>query len=102
MSVANPGTPQASASTQAIASLVLGLASVLTCCGLPLAPIAWYLGNQELKAIAEGRAPAAGNGVAQAGKILGMVGTLLMAVALAWIFFMGGFVILQAWLSNHF
>jgi hypothetical protein len=100
MSVANPAPPP-SASTQAIAALVVGLVSVMTCCGLPLAPVAWYLGHQELKAIAEGRSPAAGNGVAMAGKILGMVGTLLMAVLAVWIFFMGGMVILQAWLSNH-
>jgi mannose/fructose/N-acetylgalactosamine-specific phosphotransferase system component IIC len=100
MSVADPA-PQPSASTQAIAALVIGLVSVMTCCGMPLAPVAWYLGNQELKAIAEGRSPASGNGVAMAGKILGMIGTLMMALAVVWIFFMGGFVILQAWLSSH-
>lgn len=100
MSVANPA-PTPSASTQAIVALVVGLVSVMTCCGMPLAPIAWYLGNQELKAIAEGRSPAAGNSLAMAAKILGMVGTLMMAVTLVWIFFMGGFVILQAWLSSH-
>jgi hypothetical protein len=102
MSVADPTPQQPSASTQAIVALVVGLVGVMTCCGMPLAPVAWYLGNQELKAISEGRSPAAGNGMAMAAKILGMVGTLLMAVIAVWICFMGGFVILQAWLGSHF
>lgn len=101
MSVADP-TPRPSASNRAITALVVGLVSVLTCCGMPLAPVAWYLGNQELKAIAEGRSPAEGNSLALAAKILGMVGTLMMALAAFWVFFMGGFVLLQAWLANHF
>ena len=98
MTVANPGQPQ-STSTQAITSLILGILSIVTCCGI-LGPIAWYLGNQELKAIQEGRSPAAGEGVAKAGKILGMIGTLLMVVWLLWIFFMGGMVILQGMMNR--
>lgn len=101
MSVADPAPQQPSASNRALTALVVGLVSVMTCCGLPLAPVAWYLGNQELKAIAEGRSPATGNGMAMAAKILGMVGTLMMAVIAVWIFFMGGMVILQAWLGSH-
>jgi len=98
MTVANPGQPQ-STSTQAITSLILGILSIVTCCGI-LGPIAWYLGNQELKAIQEGRSPAAGEGAAKAGKILGMIGTLLMVVWLLWIFFMGGMVILQGMMNR--
>jgi hypothetical protein len=95
MTVAPPETTQP-ASSQAVASLVLGIASVVTCCGLPLAPIAWYLANKELTAIAEGRAPAAGEGLAKGGKIMGMVGTLLLAMALFWVFFFGGMAMLSA------
>jgi cytochrome c biogenesis protein CcdA len=101
MSVADPVSPP-SASNRALTALVVGLVSVMTCCGLPLAPVAWYLGNQELRAIAEGRSPAAGNGMAMAAKILGMVGTLMMAMFVVWGVFLGGFVVLQAWIGSHF
>lgn len=100
MTVASPGQPQsASASTQAIASLVLGILSIVTCCGI-LAPIAWYLGNQEIKAIREGRSPVAGEGVAKAGLILGIIGTIWTLLWLLWIFFMGGMAFLSAWASS--
>jgi len=98
MTVASPGQPQ-STSTQAITALVLGILSIVTCCGI-LGPIAWYLGNQELKAIQEGRSPATGEGVAKAGKILGMLGTLWMVLVVLWIFFMGGMVILQGLMNR--
>lgn len=92
MSVATPGQPQSS-STQAITALVLGILGIV-CCGL-LAPIAWYLGSQEQKAIREGRSPAAGEGLAKAAVILGMIGTILLVLGILWIFFMGGMAILQ-------
>jgi len=95
MSVANPGQSQ-SASTQAVMSLVLGILSIVTCCGI-LAPVAWYLGSQELKAIREGRSAAAGDGIAKAGMILGILGTLWMVMILLWIFFWGGMAIVSAW-----
>ena len=98
MTVASPGQPQ-STSTQAITALVLGILSIVTCCGI-LGPIAWYLGNQELKAIQEGRSPAGGEGVAKAGKILGMLGTLWMVLVVLWIFFMGGMVVLQGLMNQ--
>jgi cytochrome c biogenesis protein CcdA len=95
MTVANPGQPQ-SASTQAIAALILGILSVVApCCAIVLGPIAWYLGHQEGKAIREGRSPAAGEGLAKAGMILGIIGTILMVLGLLWAFFMGGMAILQ-------
>lgn len=97
MTVANPGQPQ-STSTQAIASLVLGVLS-LFCCPL-LAPIAWFIGNQELKAIREGRSPATGEGIAKAGLILGIIGTIWMVLVALWIFFMGGMVVLQGLMNQ--
>jgi Domain of unknown function (DUF4190) len=97
MTVANPGQPQ-STSTQAITSLVLGILS-LFCCPL-LAPIAWYLGNQELKAIREGRSPAAGEGIAKAGLILGIIGTIWMVLLALWVFFMGGMAVLSGLASS--
>jgi uncharacterized membrane protein YjgN (DUF898 family) len=92
MSVANPGQPQ-SASTQAIMALILGILGIV-CCGL-LAPIAWFIGSQEGKAIREGRAPVAGEGLAKAGMILGIIGSILLILTVLWIFFMGGMAILQ-------
>ena len=92
MSVASPPQQQSS-STQAITALVLGILGVV-CCGL-LAPIAWYLGSQEQKAIREGRSPAAGEGIAKAATILGMIGSILLVLSILWIFFWGGMAILQ-------
>ena len=98
MTVANPGQPQSS-SNQAITALVLGILGII-CCGL-LAPIAWYLGSQEVKAIREGRSPAAGEGLAKAAVILGIIGTILMVLTLLWIFFAGGMAILQGVMANQ-
>ena len=96
MTVAPPIPPQPqaqSASTQAITSLVLGIIGIV-CCGLA-APFAWYFGNQELQAILAGTSPAAGEGLAKAGKILGIIGTVLLLLTLLWFFFMGGMAVLQ-------
>lgn len=98
MTVANPGQQQ-SASTQAITSLVLGILGIF-CCGL-LAPVAWYLGSQEVKAISEGRSPIAGEGLAKAGMIMGIIGTILLVLSVLWIFFMGGMAILQGILASN-
>jgi hypothetical protein len=94
MSVANPA-PQQAASTQAVLALVVGILSLVTCCGLP-GPLAWYLGYQETKAIREGLSPAAGQGFAQAGMILGIIASIFLTMGVFWIFFMGGMAILSA------
>ncbi|HET9211869.1 MAG TPA: DUF4190 domain-containing protein [Thermoanaerobaculia bacterium] len=93
MTVANPGQPQTT-SNQATIALVLGILGFV-CCGI-LAPIAWYLGNQELKAIGEGRSPAAGEGIARAAKILGIIGTIYLCAMILWVFFLGGMAMLSA------
>ncbi|HEX3553476.1 MAG TPA: DUF4190 domain-containing protein [Thermoanaerobaculia bacterium] len=105
MTVASPPPPpplvpqaQQSASTQAITSLILGILGVI-CCGL-LAPIAWYIGNQEIRAIQAGASPPASEGLARAGMILGIVGSVLLCLQLIWIFFMGGMAVLSG-LANH-
>ena len=89
-----PPPPVAPAkSNQPTLALVLGILSIL-CCGL-LGPVAWYLGSQELKKIAAGASPAAGEGMAKAGMILGIIGTVLLVLSLLWIFFAGGMAVLQ-------
>lgn len=86
------GAVPASSSRPTIA-LVLGILGVV-CCGL-VAPFAWFMGSAELKAIRGGSAPAAGEGLARAGMILGIIGTVLLLFAMLWIFFAGGLAILQ-------
>lgn len=74
-------------------SLILGILGIV-CCGL-LAPVAWVMGSSELKAIKAGTSPAAGEGLAKAGMILGIIGTVLLVLTFLWIFFAGGLAIVQ-------
>lgn len=102
MTTLDPGAPGGAgtnASTQAITSLVVGILGIVSCCYL-LSPVAWYIGSQELKSIREGRSPAAGEVLANVGRILGIVGTVLLVLSLLWVFFMGGLAVL-AGLSNR-
>jgi uncharacterized protein DUF4190 len=80
-------------STQAITALVIGILGIVSCCVL-LSPVAWYIGGQEIKAIREGRSPAEGEVLANVGRILGIVGTVLMVLFVLWVFFMGGLAVL--------
>ena len=45
-----------------------------------LSPVAWYLGNEEVKAIDGGRRAPENRSVANAGRILGIIGTVLLAI----------------------
>jgi hypothetical protein len=87
---ARPGaaTAPGAATGKGIAILVLGIVG-LACCQLT-APIAWVLGHQELKAIQAGLAPPANYALAQIGMILGVLGTVLLAFGLLWMFAFGG------------
>ncbi len=55
--------------------LVLGILS-LVCCGLLGIP-AWLMGNADLKEMAAGTMDPAGQGTTSAGKICGIIGTVL-------------------------
>jgi hypothetical protein len=66
--------------SQATTILVLGILSIV-CCGL-LGIAAWIMGNNELKAIDEGRRPPENRGNANAGRICGMVGVALSAIGI--------------------
>lgn len=96
MSEPVPPPPAAAASTsgRATTSLILGIVGIL-CCQL-CAPFAWWLGSKEIQAIKAGQSPAGGQGVATAGMILGIIGTILFAFALVWILFFGGLAMLSA------
>lgn len=73
----DPGAyPEAS---QATTVLVLGILG-LVICGI-LGPFAWSMGNKELEAIDAGRRDPTNRGTANAGKILGIISTVLLVVA---------------------
>ena len=87
-------------SSQAITALVVSILGFVTCCGLILSPIGWYLGGQELRAIAAGRSPRAGETIARVAQVLGIAGTVLLGLALLWLFAMGGMMMVSAWMSQ--
>ena len=70
------GYPEGS---QAVTVLVVGILGLVLC--QVLAPVAWYLGNQEISAIDTGRRPPENRGMAVAGRVLGIIGTVFLAIA---------------------
>lgn len=70
--------------SQATLALVLGIIGLVAC--QILGPVAWIIGNNELKAIDEGRRPPENRGNANAGKILGIISTVLLALGLLALF----------------
>jgi hypothetical protein len=78
--------------------LVLGILGLIICG--PLAIVAWVLGSTDLKEMDAGTMDPSGRGTTNAGKICGIIGTILLilSVAAIIIFFMFGF---AAALSQH-
>jgi predicted Zn finger-like uncharacterized protein len=62
--------------------LVLGILSLVTGGALILGPIAWILGNNDLAEIRNGRMDPEGESATSAGRICGMIATILGAVSL--------------------
>ena len=61
--------------------LVLGILSIVfTIIGVILGPIAWVMGNNDMKEIRAGRMDREGEGTTNAGRICGIVGTVLGAL----------------------
>ena len=79
------------ASSKAITALVLGILGIVCCA--PCAIAAWIIGAGELKQIKAGLSSTAGKGFAQAGMIMGIVGTVLLILgiifAIIWFLFFG-------------
>jgi hypothetical protein len=69
--------------SQATTVLVLGILG-LVCCG-PLGIVAWVMGQNEVQAIDAGRRDPTNRGTANAGRILGIVGTVLFAIGIVWL-----------------
>lgn len=72
-----PAYPEQS---QSVTVFVLGILSIPVC--QVLGPFAWKMGNDEVRAINEGRRSPENLGLAQAGRICGIVGTCLLALFL--------------------
>ncbi len=66
--------------------LVFGILGIVLCFILGI--IAWVMGNADLRAMAEGRMDASGEGLVKAGKICGIVSVVLQLVGLGiWLLF---------------
>ena len=68
---------------KATTSLVLGILGVVLC--QIIAPFAWVMGRRTLAEIDASQGRVGGRGAAQAGYILGIVGTVLLALSLIFI-----------------
>ena len=66
--------------SQATMILVLGILSIVFC--QVLGPFAWVMGNKELEAIDAGRRPPENRSNANAGRITGIIGTVLLGLGL--------------------
>jgi uncharacterized Tic20 family protein len=67
--------------SQATVALVLGILGLVLC--QILGPIAWVMGNNEVNAIDAGKRNPANRSTAQAGKILGIIGTVFLIIGVA-------------------
>lgn len=99
MSVDQRTAPSSGAQSRATLALILGVIGLIPCCVI-IAPAAWVIGHQELKAIDAGRLPEEDRSFALAGMILGIIGTVQLALGLIWVFVFGGLAALQAMLAG--
>ena len=71
---------------QAVAAMVLGIIALVGMCGyglsLALAPVALFLGRASMKRIDASHGQLGGRGLAQAGFIMGIIGTVLLALGI--------------------
>lgn len=78
-------------SSNAVAILVLGILSLTVCAAL--GPVAWVMGNKELARVAAGEVSPEGVGMVNAGKVCGIIGTVLLGLTALWVLFVFGFAI---------
>jgi len=91
MNMPSSGAPVQTGSNRATTALILGIVGIV-CCQLCV-PFAWLMGKQEIDAVRAGLAPATNEGMAKAGMILGIVGTVLLGLSCIWMLF-GGMAVL--------
>jgi hypothetical protein len=73
-----PAQPQYIYASRATTVLVLGILSLALCA--VMGPIAWSMGNEELRRIELGQTPGLARGSAVAGRICGIVGTAMLII----------------------
>ncbi len=89
-----PGNQMYPEQSQATTALVLGILSIVVC--QILGPFAWQIAVKEIAAIDAGQRPPENRSNANAGKILGIIGTVMLALGLLFligIFALGGLAI---------
>jgi hypothetical protein len=79
--LASPPKPLNVASHRGTLILVFGILGIVFC--FPLGIAAWIMGRQDLKAMDAGSMDPSGRGNTNAGRICGMIGTLLAGVTFA-------------------
>ena len=80
--------------SQATPILVLGILSLVLC--QVLGPFAWVMGNKELAGIDAGQRAPENRGTAQAGRILGIISTVLLIIGIGFFVIMGIFILIAA------
>ncbi len=88
------GQPAPPTNQKALWSMILGIVSIVLCCSgisVALSVPAWIMGSSAKKEIAASQGGQGGDGMAKAGFILGIVGTVLGVLALLyWILVLAG------------
>lgn len=79
--------------------LVLGILSLVVCA--PLGIAAWIMGNGDLKEIDAGAMDPTGRSLTNAGRICGMIGTILLAVSIVAMIALFGLGLMGALLGGH-
>jgi hypothetical protein len=75
--------------------LALGIISlVVPCAAVICGPLAWIMGNSDLTAIRAGRMDPSGEGMVQAGRVLGMISTILMLGSILLYCLFGGLIVM--------
>lgn len=77
-----PPVPNHPSATTSMVLGIIALAGIATCAGvtLVLAPFAWAIGAKSLREIKANPGAYAGEGTASAGKIMGIIGTILLII----------------------
>jgi len=73
-------SPEPPATKKATTALVLGIVGLTVCVGIASIP-AWIIGNDALKEIERSNGTLGGRSFAQAGKVMGIIGTALGALS---------------------
>ncbi len=87
--------PQYPEESGALVALLVSVLGLVVCSGI-ICPVGWYLANKEITAIQEGRRDPTKSDVAKAAKIVGIIGTALLAIGVLFFVLFFGIAILGA------